>query len=56
MRLEEFANLSNDALRRRITSEHRIKKYEVGDARVMHEGEKKGLQYFGRKSRRKRLL
>jgi hypothetical protein len=36
--------------------DHHIKKYEMGEACGMHEGEKKGLQYFGRKSRRKRLL
>jgi len=56
MRLQEFANVSNEALCHQISWNHHIKKYEMGEACGMHEGEKKGLPYFGRKSRRKRLL
>jgi hypothetical protein len=56
MRLEEFANISNEALRHQLSYAHNIKKYKMGEACGMREEEKKGLQCFGRKSRRKRLF
>lgn len=54
--MEEFANVSNELLRYHMSWDQHTKKYEMGETNCMYEGEKRGLQYFGRKSRKKMLL
>ena len=56
MRLEKFAYVPIEALRHQISWDRHIKEDEMGEACGMPEGEKKDLQYFGRKSRRNRLI
>jgi hypothetical protein len=36
MRLKEFGNVSNEALCHKISRDHNIKKYEMGEACGMH--------------------
>jgi len=48
--MEGFANVSNEVLRYQMSWDQHIKKYEMGETCGIYEGEKRGLQYFGRKS------